>query len=89
MVTTVSGIFKGASVNCRLSIASTRYGSAQKVVGVYLTQGEWPSDDDLITICDNAGVILPNGQYDMRRGHFGGHVLKHPNRYATVTIYTD
>jgi hypothetical protein len=64
----------------RFLIKRTRHGTASSDYVVELVGGEWPSDHDMITICD--GDEPPNSR------HFGGRVRKNGNQ-AVVTVYTD
>ena len=66
----------------QLSIKMTYHGYSEHRFRVELMGGEWPSDDDLITICD--GDTPPHSR------HFGGRVSKSTDgRSADVTVYVD
>lgn len=64
----------------KFTVQFKRKGYAHDDYTVILDEGEWPSDDDLLTICD--GDIPPHAR------HFGGTVSKSGNK-ASVTVYTD
>jgi hypothetical protein len=70
--------------NCVLQISRDfgRQGRANQYYSVTLVSGEWPTDSDLITYCDN-------GSTSMQPMHFGGFVkiLDPSNKY--VTVYVD
>ena len=66
---------------CTLNITSLGSGYAHHNYSVELVDGEMPSHDDLITICDNidfSGYVR----------HFGGKVHVAGNK-ANVKVYTD
>lgn len=66
----------------KLSIKMTYHGSATHGFHVDLVEGEWPSDGDLVTLCD--GDTPPNFR------HFGGMVRKSPDgKSAHVDVYVD
>jgi hypothetical protein len=64
----------------KLRIIRAISGYAHKIVEVELIDGVWPSDGDLITLCD--GGVPPKGFL------FGGEVKK-SGAIAQVKIYTD
>ena len=64
----------------KFMIRRTRHGTASSDFVVELVEGNWPSDHDMITICD--GDEPPHSR------HFGGMVRKSGNQ-AAVTVYTD
>lgn len=66
----------------KLAIKMTHHGHATHTFHVDLVEGEWPSDGDLITLCD--GCTPPNAC------HFGGRVHKGlDGKSATVDVYVD
>jgi hypothetical protein len=66
----------------RLSIKMVYHGYSEHRFHVELVGGEWPSDNDLITLCD--GDMPPHSR------HFGGRVSKSTDgKAADVTVYVD
>ncbi len=66
----------------KLVIKMTYHGSATHSFHVDLCEGKWPSDGDLITLCD--GDTPPHSR------HFGGRVAKSADgRSAEVDVYVD
>lgn len=66
----------------KLRISMVYHGTATKSFSVELVGGEWPSDNDLITLCD--GDTPPYSR------HFGGAVRKSPDgKSASVNVYVD
>lgn len=74
-----------AEVTHDMTIARTHINYGRHTYAVKLHSGDWPSDDDLITICDNY-----KGQWPVSTSvrHFGGNVSRSGNS-ATVNVYTD
>lgn len=66
--------------DAKLTIKTTMNGLSTSYFDVTLDEGEWPSDEDLVTLCD--GDIPPKSR------HFGGTVNKGTEK-ATVSVYTD
>lgn len=66
--------------NTKLLIRFAGSHYARNEYEVELTEGEWPSDSDLFTICD--GGTPPNSC------HFGGRLSKNGSK-AVVSVYTD
>jgi hypothetical protein len=60
---------------------NSRYGRTE--YSIELIEGNWPSDDDLITLCDNHH----NGTMTVH--HFGGSVRKTSGKTANVTVFID
>ena len=58
----------------------TRNGVGSKDYTVTREAGEWPSDADLITLCDGSAPARPH--------HFGGNVSRTGDR-ASVTVNVD
>ena len=68
--------------DARLEIKAGPHGAANHYYSVDLMGGVWPSDNDLITICDGDDPQCPR--------HFGGSVKKTPNcESASVVVYVD
>lgn len=70
---------------CKLMYHIIERGCATHVYLVKLLEGEWPSDEDLISICDSKS----KGYF---RSTFGGRVEKYEmpqGRYAKVDVYVD
>lgn len=67
--------------NAKLTIKSVRKGMSTDVFSVELDEGNWPSDEDLITLCDNGVPPLAT--------HFGGVVARNTRSIATVQVYVD
>jgi hypothetical protein len=66
----------------KLSIRRTYHGCAEHRYHVELAGGEWPSDGDLITLCD--GDTPPHSR------HFGGTVRKNADgKSAEVSVFVD
>jgi hypothetical protein len=66
----------------KLTVRMTWRGSSTHIFHVDLVGGEWPSDGDLVTLCD--GDTPPNAR------HFGGEVLKSADgKSAEVSVYVD
>lgn len=66
----------------KLRISMVYHGSATHSFSVELVAGEWPSDGDLITLCD--GDTPPHSR------HFGGIVRKAAGgKTASVDVYVD
>jgi hypothetical protein len=66
----------------QLSIKMTYHGYSEHRFHVELASGKWPSDNDLITLCD--GDTPPSSR------HFGGRVSKSTDgKAADVTVYVD
>lgn len=64
-----------------LTIGKYHKGYSQVEYLVRLGGGDWPSDDNLITICD--GTVPP------KRRHFGGSVESLPDGIKHVAVYID
>ena len=64
-----------------ITIGLYRRGHSQCEYTVRLDLGQWPSDKDLITVCD--GTIPPEER------HFGGRVEHLPNDLKHVVVYTN
>jgi len=64
----------------KFTISRTYHGYSMSRYNVKLLEGEWPADNDMITICD--GDEPPHAR------HFGGSVTKNGD-LAYVTVYTD
>jgi len=66
----------------KMRIRMTYHGRATHSFHVDLVEGEWPSDNDLVTLCD--GDTPPNSR------HFGGTVRKSADgKSAQVDVYVD
>lgn len=66
----------------KLAIKSNYHGYATHSFHVDLVEGDWPSDGDLITLCD--------GDTPPRSRHFGGRVQKSADgKSAEVDVYVD
>ena len=66
----------------KLRISMVYHGAARKSFSVELVEGKWPSDGDLITLCD--GDTPPHAR------HFGGVVRKSlDGKSASVDVYVD
>lgn len=66
----------------KLAIGMTYHGYSEHRFHVELVEGEWPDDNDLITLCD--GDTPPHSR------HFGGHVRKSQDGMsAEVSVYVD
>ena len=66
----------------KMKIDMTYHGYSEHRFHVELVEGEWPTDNDLITLCD--GDTPPASR------HFGGHVRKGPDgKSAEVSVYVD
>jgi len=64
----------------KFTISRTYHGYSMSEYDVRLLEGDWPADNDMITICD--GDEPPHSR------HFGGTVTKSGD-LAHVTVYTD
>lgn len=60
----------------------SKRGRANQYYTVKLISGEWPSDNDLITYCDN-------GRNSLVAMHFGGVVKVLDEISRSVTVYVD
>lgn len=66
----------------KLAIRMTYHGTSTHSFHVDLAGGEWPSDHDLITLCD--------GDTPPKSRHFGGTVHKSADgKSAEVSVYVD
>ena len=66
----------------KLAIKMTYHGYSEHRFHVELVEGGWPSDNDLIILCD--GDTPPTSR------HFGGNVCKSEDgKLAAVTVYVD
>lgn len=64
----------------KLKINMRNRGYSIHYYDVELLEGDWPSDEDLITLCDGGDPAHPF--------HFGGHVRKF-GKTASVDVYVD
>lgn len=60
----------------------SKKGIANQYYIVQLISGEWPSEKDLITYCDNHSLSL-------HQSHFGGNVRVLTDTQRYVTVYVD
>ena len=65
----------------RLNVERSAGGRANADYDVTLIEGSWPSDKDLITLCDNDHPSNPR--------HFGGRVTQTGAKTKRVTVYVD
>ncbi len=72
--------FKVAILERRLS---------QESYAVTKTEGEWPSDEALITICDNLNYVARNNEMDPSPSSFGGSVWSQNSNEKVVTVFVD
>lgn len=66
-----------------LEIAPLSSGYSTRSFVVTLVHGEWPSDTDLVTICDNRSFDCSHVR------HFGGHVSGISKSEKLVSVYVD
>lgn len=64
-------------------IEAHQFRSSSQLFVVKKLSGDWPPDEDLITICDNRDST------DMTVCHFGGSVRKVSDDERWVTVYID
>ena len=82
--------WRGIKVEERLA----RRTSACHIYRVTLLEGDWPSDRDLITLCDSSQQVLNVCQEEETlnavRSHFGGQVEKTSNeKVKVVHVWVD
>jgi hypothetical protein len=76
----------------KLEIQSDGHGYAHSKYIATLLEGEWPKDDDLVTLCDDHGFEGPDyGDELPTRRHFGGEVHSHglDGKQKRVKVYED
>jgi hypothetical protein len=66
----------------KFKVLKSTIGTSIKTYKIEKVQGDWPSDHDLITLCD--------GGYPPFYYHFGGKVIKYDNdTKAVVDVHID
>lgn len=64
-----------------IEIGGVARGYAEKTVTLKLIQGQWPNENDLVTIADGYGDLIPR--------HFGGQVVSLGASEARVKVWID